>query len=456
MVSMMLRFATQLRHEGLSVPTSSLHTAIQALEWIDLMNESQVYAALESCLVQNMAFREKFAEVFNKFFKEKTMFELEGESAAFKLQLQEFTNNLRDENDYVSTVLADFLEGDVRQVLENVADDKQFRAVYSDVTSGIGMSKERTRKEILKRISVLADQANDFANVSFHLPKEKREKLSEHIREQLEAAAELLKEKTPKRKSRDYLLPWEKQRAVSNISFDNLTVADQEKVKHEVERIAQKLNDTLSRQKKRARRGHLDIKNTIRHSMKFSGIPFNIKTRTPARKKGKIVALCDISMSVSHAAQFMLLLLYRLQNRFTRIRSFVFIRNAFEISHLFEKYAMEAALEKAVKQHHIGMGQLTNYGKSFKSFLDRYSSALTKDTTLLILGDALNNYIDPQVEDFKKMSEKVLRTYWLNPEQEKYWYSSGSAIMDYKPHCTQLVECATVEQLSDFARNLVL
>lgn len=73
-----------------------------------------------------------------------------------------------------------------------------------------------------------------------------------------------------------------------------------------------------------------------------------------------------------------------------------------------------------------------------------------------ILGDALNNGVDPQVEYLKEMADKAARTIWLNPEEEKYWYSSGSAIRDYKPYCTQVVECATIEQLSDFARNLVL
>lgn len=456
MVGMMLRFASRLRFEGLTISTSALHNAILSLQWIDLLNETQVYSALESCLVQEMSNREKFKKVFHTFFKEKSLLELDQENVAFRLQVKEFTKDLRDEDDYVSHVLADYIDGDVKQILENVDDGKMYRTVYSSVTSGIGMEKERVRKDILKRIAVLTDQANDFANVSFHLPKEKREKLAEFIRKQLEAAAELMKNNTPSRRSRDFLQPWEKQRAISNIAFDKLNLEEQEKVKHEVERIAQKLNDALSRQKRRARRGHLDIKNTIRHSMKFNGVPFSIKTKTPAKKKGKIVALCDISMSVAYAAQFMLLLLYRLQNRFTRIRSFVFIRNAFEISHLFEKHPMEIALQKAVKQHHIGMGQLTNYGKAFKSFLDQHASCLSKDTTLLILGDALNNYIDPQVNDFKAMTDKVLRTIWLNPEEEKYWYSSGSAIMDYKPHCTQVVECATVDQLSDFARNLVL
>ena len=160
MVGMMLRFATRLRHEGLSVTTSSLHHAIEALQWVDLLNEKQVYAALESCLVQEIVFREKFAVVFNKFFKEKSLIELEHESAAYRLQLKEFTNNLRSENDYVASVLADYIEGDVKQLLENVGDDKPYRVVFDQTASGLGMSKEKSRKDILKRISVLTDQGS--------------------------------------------------------------------------------------------------------------------------------------------------------------------------------------------------------------------------------------------------------------------------------------------------------
>jgi len=117
MVSMMLKFATRLRFEGLNVPTSALHNAIQALQWVDLLNENQVYAALEACLVQDMSFREKFAKTFQKVFKEKSLLELEQESAAYKLQLKEFTKQLRDENDYVNSVLADYIDGNVTMLL---------------------------------------------------------------------------------------------------------------------------------------------------------------------------------------------------------------------------------------------------------------------------------------------------------------------------------------------------
>jgi uncharacterized protein with von Willebrand factor type A (vWA) domain len=161
-------------------------------------------------------------------------------------------------------------------------------------------------------------------------------------------------------------------------------------------------------------------------------------------------------MSVAFAAQFMLLLLYRLQNRFSKIRSFVFIRNTFEISHFFTKYPLETALQKAVQKHNIGMGQLTNYGSAFKSFLGSYPNVINKDTTLIIMGDGLNNHNDTKVKYLKEMADKAARTIWLNPEEQKYWYTPSSAIPDYEPICTQMVECATIDQLSDFAKSLIL
>ncbi len=456
MTSMLFQFVNYLRYEGFTVSTSALHNTISSLDWINPLKKDQFYSALEACLVQNIGEREKFAKHFKRFFEDKTPLEFEHEDTTFRMQVDEFVKEIRKEDDYVSKVIADYLEGDVLSLMENVGDAKPFRPVYNDVASGIGMSKEEVRKEIIKRINLMVDAAEDFAAVSYHMPREQREALSAFLKEHLKEAANLLKQDPFSGHGRRHLLPWERKRTISSISFDKLTLAEHEKVKGEVEKIAQKLKDALSRQKKRASRGHIDIKNTIRSSMKYGGIPFNVKMKSTSRKKGKIVALCDISMSVAFAAQFMLLLLYRLQNRFSKIRSFVFIRNTFEISHFFTKYPLELALQKAVLKHNIGMGQLTNYGSAFKSFLGTYPNIINKDTTLLIMGDGLNNHNDAKVEFLKEMAEKAARTIWLNPEEQKYWYSPSSVVAEYEPICTQMIECATIDQLSDFAKNLIL
>jgi len=456
MISMMLRFTNYLRYEGFSVSTSTLNNAIAALEWVNPVKREQFYCAMEACLVQNIEEREKFARYFKRFFEDKTPLEFEHEDTTFRMQAGEFADQLRQDGNYVLKIIADYLEGDVLKLMENIGDKVPFRQVEIDIASGSGMSKDKVRKEIIKRINLLVDTAEDFAATSFHMPKEQRETLSEFLVDRLREAATLMKQEPIKSHGRQKLLPWEKQRTISTISFDKLTLDEHEKVKGEVEKIAKKLKDALSRQRKRSSKGHIDIKNTIRSSMKYGGVPFNVRMKTPKRKKGKIIAICDISMSVAFAAQFMLLLLYRLQNRFSKIRSFVFIRNTYEISHFFNKHPLDVALQKAVQTHNIGMGQLTNYASAFKSFLDNYPNVINKDTTLLIMGDGLNNHNNPKAEYLKQMAEKAARTIWLNPEEKQYWYSPSSAILDYEPICTQMVECATIDQLSDFAKNLIL
>ena len=94
--------------------------------------------------------------------------------------------------------------------------------------------------------------------------------------------------------------------------------------------------------------------------------------------------------------------------------------------------------------------------EALEAFERAGAKIINKDTTILILGDALSNQSDPKVETLEEMSRKAARTIWLNPEEEKYWYSPNSAIRDYKPYCTQMVECATIDQLSAFAKNLIL
>ena len=59
-------------------------------------------------------------------------------------------------------------------------------------------------------------------------------------------------------------------------------------------------------------------------------------------------------------------------------------------------------------------------------------------------------------EFFKDITEKVARTIWLNPEEERYWYTQTNVTLKYKPYCDELVECATLDQLSTFVRNLVI
>ncbi len=449
MILNVLQFSQFLRYKGLIVPTSSILSAIQALEHVDLLDREQFFYAVQGCLIDKPDDRDRFKALFDRFFVSGIPIDFEQLKTETKLQIKVFASNLKEEKSQVSTVLANFLEGNIVEFLSAV-----------DGTDGDREKKKKSKdREIKKkglRHAQVEDKIIEFAKASYHVSRDEREKLEQFLLNQLEKAIETIDPAAPQRKARGFLLPWEKQRTLAAVSFDKMTLKEHQIVKDAVEKLAQQLNDALAKRNKKSNKGSIDVKSTIRSSIRYGGIPFEVKRRIPPKKKAKIVALCDISMSVSHTAQLMLLLLYRLQNRFSKIKSFVFVRESYEISQFFQRHPLEIALEKAVEKHKIGLGQLTNYGVAFKSFLDKYSASLTKDTTLIILGDGQNNQIDPQISTMKAMKEKVKRTIWLNPEEKKYWGSPTNVTYNYSPYCDQLVECATLEQLSDFARKLVL
>jgi uncharacterized protein with von Willebrand factor type A (vWA) domain len=192
MVSMMLQFASYLRYHGIDVSTATLNNAIAALEWVDVLDKRQFYAALESCLVQNEEDRKRFKSTFHSFFSHNSQIALEAEDVAFKMQVKEFIEETRKEGDYIGKILSDYMEGDIVGFMENIGDETTFRPVNVPVASGVGMSKEKVRLKIKAKIKALSDKAVDFAYASLHMHRDKREALSDYLRKLLEQADELL------------------------------------------------------------------------------------------------------------------------------------------------------------------------------------------------------------------------------------------------------------------------
>ena len=69
-----------------------------------------------------------------------------------------------------------------------------------------------------------------------------------------------------------------------------------------VRKMAKRLADRYSRRRNRARKGHLDVRRTLRQSMAYGGVPFNVVWKTERVDKPKIIAICDVSKSVAAAA----------------------------------------------------------------------------------------------------------------------------------------------------------
>ncbi len=89
----------------------------------------------------------------------------------------------------------------------------------------------------------------------------------------------------------------------------------------------------------------------------------------------------------------------------------------------------------------------SDYGHALTVFWERWGEEITPRTSVLLLGDARNNYHASQAWVVKELQARARHVYWLNPEPRAYWNSGDSIVGEYAVHCDEVVECRTLRQL---------
>jgi hypothetical protein len=209
-----------------------------------------------------------------------------------------------------------------------------------------------------------------------------------------------------------------------------------EQVTREVRRLGRLLRDRIERRRRRARRGRLDVRATVRASLRTGGVPFAPVFRRRRRERPKLVVLCDVSDSVRMAARFLLVLVHAMQEAFARTRSFVFVRDVGEATHLFEAHPVEEAVALAFGGEAVPVGASSDYGRVLGQVADRHRGAIDRRTTVVVLGDGRNNRQDPNVEALRQIAARAARVVWLNPEPRGSWGFGDSEMDRYAPFCT--------------------
>ncbi len=240
-------------------------------------------------------------------------------------------------------------------------------------------------------------------------------------------------------------------------SFYNLTEDEIKKMREVVARLAQRIKNVLSIRKRRLKRGKLDLHTMLRRNMAHGGVPFELLFKQRRKERPKLVILCDVSSSVANVSRFMLQFVYSLQECFTKIRAFVFVSELGEVTPIFKDKDINDAIEKALDGGDvINVYTRSNFGYAFHHFWQNYLSAIDNKTTVLILGDARNNYNDPRAWCLRDIHNKAKDVVWLNPESPSAW-GFGDSVMDkYLPHTDVAEECRNLKQLSKVVDRLVL
>ena len=220
--------------------------------------------------------------------------------------------------------------------------------------------------------------------------------------------------------------------------------------------LTRRLAVRLARKRRHNRRGPLDFRRTVRASLSYGGVPAEPKFRHPRPHKPEIFVIADISGSVAAFARFTLMLVYAISGQFSKVRSFVFIDGIDEVTDYFEgvEDVTEAVHRVNTEADVVWVDGHSDYGHAFEVFWNKWGKEIGPKTTVMILGDARNNYHASQSWVIKEMQHKARHVYWLNPEPKSYWDTGDSIVGDYGAHCDGVFECRNLRQLERFVDYL--
>ena len=407
------RFVTALRKVGIRVSPGESLDAVHALALGGMESRETMREVLRLTLVKNYNDILKFDEVFDWFFT-------------------------RDQLNPEGYEVDDFLGALIHIVEGEQLKSEEHRTKERD--EPLFMVDDELTEEDLKNLMGLEETDDESGGADLMV------QLDGHRDQKKEAAPSEFYMKSPPTVAYN-----QHQTSRKEAPF---TYEEQSEMQEVVYRMLMRIRKDVRRMKEMENRGKLHVIRTIQKNYKHGMVPFLLSLRRKRKEKPRLVVLCDLSYSVSHATRFMLLLLHTLQNRLMHVRSFVFNREIAEITDRLRNMPVNCLLETIDKGDIINLDDNSDFGNVFKRFKEKYLENLQGKPAVIIMGDARNNYNDANEWALEEIREKAGYLLWLTPEDRETW-PRGDCLMDlYGSYCDRVEVVKSVDELSLVVEDL--
>jgi len=429
-------FIVALRASGVRISVAESIDAMNTAKLIGYEDRTVLKDSLSVVLAKSYYEKELFVDCFSRFFS----FDAFSHQRGYTLD-----NPSTDQRDGNSLLTQMILAGDTSALaasMREAAQDLHVNQMQYFTQKGIYMHRilRHMGQESLRRdIQRLYQENTEYSREIAERLTNAEDYLLENVRDYVEQQYDLFAGSLEEELLENYL---------KDIKLSNLEQRDLYRMHTIVHKMVKRLNDIHSKRRRTFRRGQLDFRKTLRNNVANQGLLFDIKWKKKKIDQPNIVAICDVSSSVSAVARFLLIFLYSLNKALAKIRTFIFCSNLVEVSNIFDEYSVEEAVAKL--HSGTGLGVIlgpTDYGQSFRNFRENWPNIVTNNTTVLILGDARNNYTDPETRLLKAIQQRCKRLIWLNPESPSSWGTGDSEMHRYRPYCHVAKECNTVNHL---------
>ncbi len=439
-----------LRDHGFGIGTGESVDAGHALEAVGFTDRARVREALAATLLHGEAQRPVFDRVFDLYFPlgHSGPAETYGDSPADLAALRErLTRALTAGDEAALDLLAAEAVGGF--------------GGYGSGPGTDGWSSYRTLSR-LRPETLLARVRERHRAASAPEDAEFTDRLlDDEIRRRIEAFRERVRtearRRVAERQGRDRVARRAVAGTADTVDFLLAGRAQLDELRRTVRPLARKLATRLAARRRRAARGDIDLRRTLRRSLSTGGVPVRPVLRRRPPRRPELVLLCDVSGSVAGFAQFTMLLVQALHDQFSRVQVFAFVNRVDEVTGLIARGSADPA---GLGDRILAEAELTgwhgqsDYGTALGEFAERYAEAVGPRTVVFVLGDARTNGSDPNLAALGRIAGRARRVHWLNPEQPSLW-GTGDSVAPAYAGLVDMRPCRNARQLGALVGRLL-
>jgi uncharacterized protein with von Willebrand factor type A (vWA) domain len=199
--------------------------------------------------------------------------------------------------------------------------------------------------------------------------------------------------------------------------FAQMSAAEIAQAKDAIKRMVLSVDEVKTRRLAPNRHGHIiDMRRTLRASMKAGGALIDLKYLGARTKQPPIVALLDISGSMSQYTRLFLHFLHAVTDARKRVHSFLFGTRLTNITRALKMKDPDEALLQCTASV-VDWSGGTRIATSLAEFNKRWARrVLTQGAIVLLITDGLERDPDDRLEfEIDRLHRSCRRLIWLNP-----------------------------------------
>lgn len=255
----------------------------------------------------------------------------------------------------------------------------------------------------------------------------------------------------------DFRFTYSETEVFQEKDFEQMSGAELEQARAALRRLALPMADIRTRRfQPAARGGRVDMRRTLRATMRTGGHLIALKHRVPKRKAPPLVVIADISGSMGQYTRLFLHFLHQIMLTRRNTHVFLFGTRLTNITRQLRTRDVDDALERVAGAVEDWSGG-TRIASSFRDFNHDWSRrVLGQGAVVLLLTDGLERDLDGGLaREMERLHRSCRRLIWLNPLlRYDRFEARASGIKAMLPHVDDFRACHSLDSIADLVEAL--